>query len=209
MEKLLPTWKLLCLFNFLSGSLFSSAATAQSSFTVTPEDTTVVINYIPKYSWSAGIGYRGIPYSIDLENPYPDNVEIQGWLGQRWYAQVGGFYSVDLSEQGKKDSAKQYGFYGGVTMKLFLFRNAYFIPSLNLFYDKGIENGDLNWSINAGPTLAFEYFILNRFSMTADIINLSFGYISRNDNSPCTDCNSIFSMQKFLGVGVRYNFDLK
>lgn len=172
-------------------------------------DTSVVVNYIPKYSWAVGAAYSSIPGAIDVEQYFPDNYEVQCWLADRWFVQAGVFLVSEKSDSGTLYAKGGFGLYAGGTLKLFLFKNAYLIPSLNLYYDQASSESDEKWALTLGPTLAFEYFLGNRISFTADIVNLSWGYVALEPTSQQPDDSDFrFLVHKALGMGIRYNFNL-
>jgi len=163
------------------------------------------ISYIPKYSWSVGIEHSYIPV-IFTESAYlPDNIEVSFWLKQQFYFQVGVYTQPADTIPGLLLFSRGFAAYAGVTMKLFLFRNAYFTPSLNLCFDKYPRENTKDWSLTIGPTASFEYFILNRFSLRADLFNVNIGFRTPDvsENFPTV------TIHRLLGLGIRYNFDLK
>ena len=192
---------------FLMTFLFSVATQAQQ-FEVTPaEDTSVIINYIPKYSWSGGIEYSFLPAQISDGSWVPDNYEIQVWLGNRWYLQVGAFAQYGAASFDNYFFNYGFGLYAGVSMKLFMFNRVYFTPSWNVYYDQTPKNYDVpGWSITTGPTASFEYYPIDHISIRIDLLNYNFGYFHATDGD---NSSSNFIAHRGLGVGLRYNFDLR
>jgi hypothetical protein len=179
-------------------------------------DSSYNIVYIPKYEWSIGLEHSYVPGIFIPDGSTPDNVEIAGWITQRYYWQAGAFHVHAIDQFIEADSVLNlpadtisksvyfqagYAFYVGTALKLFLFRNAYFTPSLNLYFDKYEGNPNENWLISIGPTAAVEYFIFNRISIRADFFNFNFGVGGSG--------NFLVTTHRILGLGIRYNFDIK
>ena len=194
-------------FFFILSIIFpTSSVNAQVSDSLPEEDTSYYIVYIPKHSWSVGIGYTSVP-AIFTEGAFlPNSFEVQWWLKQQFYLQVGAFAQGEGVVPDNYFFNKGFGVYAGATFKLFLFPKAYLIPSLNIYYDQYPDDHGGGWSISTGPTASFEYFLGNRFSLTADLLNISYGYISTgNDFQTSTQ----ITIHRALGLCARYNFDLK
>lgn len=170
------------------------------------EDSSISIAYIPKYDWSIGLEHSYIP-GIFTQNAYfPDNLEVAWWLKQRFYMQAGLFFQSADTVPGTTFFTHGFAIYGGATLKLFLFPNAYFTPSLNLTFDKYPDNTVLEqWSISIGPTASFEYFLSNRVSLRADLFNVNIGIASPYFFSDFP----VITLHRILGLGVRYSFNWK
>jgi len=180
---------------------------AQKDYTVTAVDTSVIINYIPKYSWTVGIEYSYVTQIFQSPATYyPDNFEVEWWIKNRLYGEAG----IHLYSQYHKSTGNEYeGFstYAGATFKLFMFRNAYFTPAWSIYFEPNSNSSDTVGSfLGTGPTAAFEYFIKNRLSFRLDLVNLTFGYHFSPDPG---ESGTKITTYRVLGLGVRYNFDLR
>lgn len=203
-----------CFFCRLAFVMIATAITAllpappcrAQQMDVTGADTAIVINYIPKYSWSVGIEHSFIPQLFQQPAQYiPDNFEVQWWLGNRIYGEAG-FHVFTYDSKNHETKTDGYAIYLGATAKLFLFPHAYFTPAWSLYYEQKSEATDSGgFIISTGPTAAFEYFIGNRFSLRLDLVNLSYGYYSSQKENLR---GGQFSVYRALGLGARYNFDL-
>ncbi len=178
---------------------------AQSSDTIAESDTLYNVVFIPKYEVSVGIEHSYIPGIFVAQAFAPDNFEIQWWLKQRFYLQSGIFSASTDDVPGTSFFKSGFGAYAGITMKLFLFRNAYFTPSVNLYFDKYGQDSNQEWSLAIGPTASFEYFIFNRLSLRGDLFNINIAASHPN----FTGDGPFLTIHRFLGLGVRYNFDLR
>jgi hypothetical protein len=185
--------------------LFKSSS-AQVIDSTAAEDSTFYIAYIPKYDWSLGIEHSYIP-GIFTQNAFrPDNLEVSWWLNQRFYLQAGIFSASADTVPGTSFFTHGFAIYAGTTLKLFLFRNGYFTPSLNIYFDKYPANAVLeDWSIALGPTASFEYFISDRISFRADLFNVNIGIASPFFFSDFP----VITLHRILGLGVRYSFNWK
>ena len=181
-------------------------SSAQVIDSTTAEDSSFYIAYIPKYDWSFGIEHSYIP-GIFTQNAFlPDNIEVSWWLNQRFYLQAGIFAESADTVPGTTFFSHGFSIYAGTTLKLFLFSNAYFTPSFNLYFDKYPANTVLEtWSIALGPTASFEYFLSNRVSLRADLFNVNIGIASPFFFSDFP----IITLHRFLGLGIRYSFNWK
>ncbi|MEO5673245.1 MAG: hypothetical protein ABIQ74_01230 [Chitinophagales bacterium] len=179
-------------------------------------DSSYYIAYIPKYECSAGIAHSYLPGIFTNGGFYPDNLEFSGWINQRLYWQAGIFFLHSVTEIIPADSLLNipadtslksayfqpgYAFYAGTTLKLFLFKNAYFTPALNLFFDKYQGDTRERWSVTMGPVAAFEYFVSNRFSLRADLFSFNLGIGSSG--------TFLITTHRVLGIGLRYSFDVQ
>lgn len=103
--------------------------------------------------------------------------------------------------------------YAGGLLKLKIFRNFYFTPSLDFYYsrikrfhsDTLFENSSY---YTLGPTIGFEYFISKGISLNTDLLNVNFGLHSDSQNQPAR-AYSEFTINKMLSLGIHYNFDWK
>lgn len=197
--------------------LLFKAASAQVPDSTAANDTLFYYTYIPKYEWSVGIEHSYIPGMFAQDAFYPDNIEISFWAHQRLYLRAGAFHIGSITQINPSDPNLnipgdtvskavyfQAGsfFYAGGTLKLFLFRNAYFTPSIDFYFDKYSITEPDSWSISVGPSAAIEYFISNRFSLRADLFNINIG-IGSSGKFP------LLTTHRILGLGVRYSFDMK
>ncbi len=167
-------------------------------------DTSFYIVYVPRYEVSIGVEHSNVP-AIFLSNAYiPDNYEVEWRVKNRTYMQAG-LFAVSASDvPGEYFFTNGFGVYTGASLKLFLFKNAYFNATWNLIYDQyGKSDSVHNWSISTGPTAAFEYFVTDRFSLRLDAFNVNIAV-----GSPEGFSHIFYTVHRLLGLGVRYNFDV-
>ena len=174
---------------------------------ITAPDSTTVINYIPKYSWSMGIEHSFVPQIFQEPAQYiPENLEVQWWMGNRLYGEAG-FHIFNATYKNKGLVYDGFAVYVGATFKLFMFPNAYFTPTWSIYYEQTPDGDDSPGRIvSTGPTAAFEYFIANRFSVRLDLVNLSYGYFFAEKEN---ESGGQFAVYRAIGLGLKYNFDLK
>ncbi|MFI5135136.1 MAG: hypothetical protein ACHQD9_04740 [Chitinophagales bacterium] len=189
---------------------FSAKAQKENSL-ANEEDTTVYVTYIPRFSWSAGIAYSSLLAPFNSGSAFPDKLEIQAWIRNRLYLQCNAYSFSDGELDNSDYFNRGFALSAGAALKLFLFRNTYFVPSLNLYFDDYPPGSDARWSLTIGPTIAFEYFFLrNRFSAEVTIVDLTWGISAKNDSTANQNSLSTrLTAHQYLGLGVRYNFDLK
>lgn len=186
--------------------IFCKTSSAQVIDSTTAEDSSFYIAYIPKYDWSFGIEHSYVPGIFTQNAFFPDNLEVSWWLNQRFYLQAGIFAESADTVPGTTFFTHGWAIYGGTSLKLFLFRNGYFTPSMNIYFDKYPVNSVLQeWSVSIGPTAAFEYFISNRISLRADLFNVNIGIASPFFFKDFP----VITLHRFLGLGVRYSFNWK
>ncbi len=168
-------------------------------------DTTIYYVYIPRYSWSMAMGYTSLPSLVKNASFLPDNVELHWWLANRFYMQIGFFFQPDGVVPNNWFFQKGFAAYAGCTWKLFLRPGLYLIPSWNLYYDYYPADSLLQFSVTLGPTGAFEYFFHNRFSVTAHLLNVSYGVARQKP----AEYKTRFTLHWALGISLRYHFDLR
>jgi len=194
----------------LASQPFSLSAQKADSL-VSKDDTTVYIAYIPRFSWAIGIAYSSLLAPFNSGSGYPDKIEVQAWIKNRLYLQCIAYTFADGNLDNNDYFNRGFALSVGVALKLFLFRNAYFIPSANLYFDDYPPDNDSRWSLTLGPTIAFEYlFFQNRFSAEATIVDLAWGISATRDSTG--NQNSLgtrLTAHQYLGMGIKYNFDLK
>lgn len=156
-------------------------------------------NRIPVYPFAISIEHSGIPAIFSYGDFIPDNFEVAARISKQWYLQSG---IVNWYYEREFDSPyADHIFYAGITFKLYLFKHAYFTPQWNLSYSKS-QFHDL---FSTGPTVSFEYFIHDRFSLRLDLFNANIGP-SGTDNFGKQYWE--FQIYRFLGLGFRYNFNI-
>lgn len=169
------------------------------------EDTTVYIVYIPYYSWSVAAGYSSLPSVVMKGSVLPDNLELQVWLGNRYYLQAGVFTQPDGIIPDNLLFTEGFAAYGGLAFKLFLFPQAYFTPSFNIYYDRFARDSTKQYAITAGPAIGFEYFFSNRFSLSTNLFGGGYGWARQSLASN----DSRYSIHWAIGLMFRYNFNLQ
>lgn len=192
-------WLLVCLVHCL--------ATAEGQqMEVSSADTGIVVNYIPKYSWSVAIEHSYVPQIFQEPAQYiPDNFEVQWWMVNRVYGNAG-IHVFNATDNKGNLLYDGFAAYAGANFKLFLFRYAYFTPSWSVYAEvPDDEDSGGGFILSTGPTASFEYFIGNRFSMRLDVINISYGYHFTSDEDAS---GGLLSFYRALGLALRYNFDL-
>lgn len=169
------------------------------------EDTTVYIVYIPYHSWSVGLGYSSLPAVVKNLSLLPDNLELQWWLGNRFYMQAGLFTQPDGVVPDNLFFSRGFALYAGVLIKLFMFPKAYFTPSLNVYYDQFVKDPNKQFAVTAGPAIGFEYFFDNRFSAASNLFGGGYGWARQT----LANNNSRYSIHWAMGLALRYNFDMR
>ena len=156
----------------------------------------------PLYHHAVSIEHSYIP-GIFIDGAFiPDNIEYTGRITQKLYLQ-GGVFAQNADEiPGATFFTTGFAFYAGATVKFYLFRHTYFTPALNLYYDHYRENVLYQATITIGPTVAFEYFISDRLSLRLDAVNINIGIGLPN-------ADFVGTVHRFIGIGCKYNFDLK
>jgi len=155
----------------------------------------------PRYNLAVSIEYSYVPGIFLYGAFYPDNLEFTGRISQKVCLQGGIFAQSGDQVPGESFFEDGFAIYIGGTMKFFLFKNCYFTPAANVYVDVYKNTVLDDWSITIGPTLAFEYFFSDRFSLRLDVINVNIGI-----GFPNTDL--IGTLHRLAGVGVKYNFNL-
>jgi hypothetical protein len=157
----------------------------------------------PFYYNAISIEHSYLPAVVIYEYLLPDNIEYSQRISKRIYLQAG-FFTENADEVPGKDFFENgFAVYAGGSMKFYLFRHAYFTPALNIYYDVyGQKNVIYDGSFTIGPTIAFEYFISNRFSLRLDVVNLNVGAGIPNGDF-------LGTVHRYFGVAGRYNFNFR
>ena len=132
----------------------------------------------------------------------PDNFEYAHRITRKLYLQGGVFAQSADEIPGETFFTTGFGLYAGATMKFHLFKEAYFTPALNIYFDYDAENIFYRETFTIGPTVAFEYFLSNRFSLRLDLLNVNFGI-------GLPEGDVVGTVHRLIGIGGRYNFSFK
>jgi len=176
---------------------------------------------IPLYRFSVSIEHSFVPGIFTGDQYFPDNVEVamrlagRGYAqtpGAKWYAQAGSQVFISNPNYHPQGYLHDYSFYAGTSLKLRLFEHAYLASQWNLVYARFPNQDEISysgnteknaWSLTSGPTLGFEYFLGKRVSFRVDIAGLGYGFYRGEFWE-----GRRFEFYRFLGLGVRYNFDI-
>ncbi|MCS6990898.1 MAG: hypothetical protein NZL95_03465 [Chitinophagales bacterium] len=167
------------------------------------EDTTLFIVYIPYHSWSTGLGYSSLPSVVQQFSILPDNLDVQWWLGNRFYMQAGLFTQPDGIVPDNLLFSRGFAVYSGVLFKLFMFPHAYFTPSFNVYFDRFARDSTKQYALTAGPAVGFEYFFSKRFSVATNLFGGGYGWAHQN----IAHTDGRYSIHWAIGLSCRYNFD--
>lgn len=166
------------------------------------------LNRYPKYPFAIGVEHRSLAMIFRGYHAYPDNLELSARFSKKWHGQAGVIlFQSPLIDPFyfNEDDPNPVTLYAGITLKLWIFNKGYFTPQWNFYYTKINEQrwSNWDWKLTTGPTISFEGFYGNRISIRLDVLNLNYGI---GYSEKYTDFG--FSSYSFLGLGLRYNFDI-